>query len=232
MDTNMNIETKNFNIYITPKDGKYTHVLIFLHGKGDIAKSYLYFFLGQKVLPSDIPIKIILLQSPYKKVMLERPMGTSWFTISSFPLVSRECYNFEEAKNVKKDIEKVIDEEVKLIECKYENIFIGGFSQGGCLALLVGLTFEHILGGVICLSGYLFPEIEIKEEKKNLNIFVGHGEEDDVIHFLTSMEEMKRIENFKGFEKHSYPGKGHTITSEEIDDLRNFLIICMKGKNN
>ena len=98
--------------------------------------------------------------------MLNRPMGTSWFAISSFPLVSRECYNFEEAEKAKKDIEKVIDEETKLIEGKYENIFIGGFSQRGCLALSVGLTFEHLLGGVICLSGYLFPEIKIKEEKK------------------------------------------------------------------
>ena len=40
----MNIEEKNFNFYITPKDGKYTHVIIFLHGLGDIAKSYVDFF--------------------------------------------------------------------------------------------------------------------------------------------------------------------------------------------
>ena len=63
-----------------------------------------------------------------------------------------------------------------------------------------------------------------------MNIFVGHGEEDNIIYYLTSMEEMKRIENFKGFEKHSYSGKSHTITLEEIDDLRNFLSICIKGK--
>ena len=62
--------------------------------------------------------------------MLNRPMGISRFTISSFPLVLREYYNFEEAEKAKKDIEKVIDEETKLIERKYENIFIGGFSQG------------------------------------------------------------------------------------------------------
>ena len=60
----MNIEEKNFNFYITPKDGKYTHVIIFLHGLGDIAKSYVDFFLSEKVLPQDIPIKIVLLQSP------------------------------------------------------------------------------------------------------------------------------------------------------------------------
>ena len=225
----MNIEIKNYSYYITPKDGKYTHVIIFLHGLGDIAKSYTDFFFNQKVLPPNIPIKIILLQSPYKTVFLDRPIGTSWFTISNFPLESKGDYDFNEANNVKKDIEKVIEEEAKLIDGKYENIFIGGFSQGGCVSLLVGLTFEHLLGGVICLSGYLFPEIEIKQEKKNLNIFVGHGEDDKVITYMTSMEEMKRIENFKGFVKCSYPGKGHTITLKEVDDIRNFLSNCIKG---
>ena len=226
----MNIEEKNFNIYITPKDGKYSNVIIFLHGLGDIARSYIDFFLGQKVLPSDIPIKIVLLQSPYRKVMFNRPLGTSWFTISNFPMCSKDDYNFKEAEIAKKDVEKVIEEEAKLIDGKYENIYIGGFSQGGCVSLLVGLTFEHLIGGVIALSSYLFSEIEIKEDKKDLNIFVGHGEEDNVITYLTSMNEMKRIEHFKGFVKHSYPGEKHTITLKEIDDIRNFLIDCMKKK--
>ena len=226
----MNIEEKNFNFYITPKDGKYTHVIIFLHGLGDIAKSYVDFFLSEKVLPPDIPIKIVLLQSPYNKVFFDRPMGTSWFSITNFPMRSKKDYNFKQAETVKKDIEKVIEEEAKLIDGKYENIYIGGFSQGGCLSLLVGLTFEHLIGGVIALSSYLFPEIEIKDDKKDLNIFVGHGEEDNVITYSTSMEEMKRVEHFKGFVKHSYPGKSHTITYEEIDDIRNFLNDCMKKK--
>ena len=226
----MNIEEKNFNFYITPKNGKYTHVIIFMHGLGDIAKSYVDFFLDSKILPPDIPIKIVLLQSPYKKIFFDRPMGTSWFTISNFPMCSKDDYNFKDAEMAKKDVEKVIEEEAKLIKGKYENIYIGGFSQGGCVSLLVGLTFEHLIGGVIALSSYLFSEIEIKDDKKDLNIFVGHGERDNVITYSTSMEEMKRIEHFKGFVKHSYPGKGHTVTLEEIDDIRNFLNDCMKKK--
>ena len=225
---NMNWEKKDFNVYITPKAGQYKYIIIFLHGLGDVAQSYLDFFLGTKVLPTGIPIKIVLLQSPYKKVMFDRPLGTSWFTIYEFPLVSRECYEFKEAEISKKILENAINEEAKLIDGKYENIFIGGFSQGACLSLLVGLTFEHLLGGVISLSGYLFPEIEIREENKDLNIFVGHGEADNVISYLTSNEEMKRISNFKGYRGYSYPEKGHTITEKEVLDLNKFLTECMK----
>ena len=188
-----NIERKDFNVYMTPKDGKYTYLIIFLHGLGDVSKSYVGFFTETEVLPKNIPIKIILLQSPYKKVIFDRPIGTSWFTINEFPLVSKECYNFSETEIPKTNIEKVINEEATLLNGKYENIYIGGFSQGACMSLLVGLTFEHLIGGVISLSGYLFPEINIKEENKDLNIFVGHGEKDNVIQYDTSMEEMKRI---------------------------------------
>ena len=224
----MNLERKDFNVYITPKDGQYKYIIIFLHGLGDISESYIDFFFRTEVLPKDVPIKIVLLQSPYKKVMFNRPLGTSWFTINEFPLVSRECYDFKEAENSKKILEKAINEEAKLLNGKYENIYIGGFSQGACLSLLVGLTFEHLLGGVISLSGYLFPEIEIREENKDLNIFVGHGENDNVISYLTSKEEMKRIAKFKGFREYSYPEKGHTITEKEIIDLNKFLTECIK----
>ena len=225
---NYNLEKKDFNFYLTPKDGKYNYIIIFLHGLGDRAESYLDFFFGTEVLPKNIPLKIILLQSPYKNVIFDRPVGTSWFAIYEFPLVSKDCYNYKDAEISKNNVEKIIDEEAKLLNGKYENIYVGGFSQGACISLLVGLTFGHLLGGVISLSGYLFPEIEIREENKDLNIFVGHGENDNVISYLTSKEEMKRLENFKGYRGYSYPGKGHTVTKEEIVHLNQFLTECMK----
>ena len=225
---NYKIEYKNFNVYMTPKDGKYTHVILFMHGYGDIASSYIDFFCHAKVLPKNTPTKIILLQSPYEKVHCNQPINTSWFTVYDIPLVSRDSYDYPDAEKSAKKVEEIINEEVKLLNGKYENIYVGGFSQGACISLIIGLTFEHTIGGVICLSGYLFPEIEIREENKKINIFVGHGEKDDVINFLTSKEEMKRIENFKGFKSYSYPDKGHTITIKECQDLKLFLTECFK----
>ena len=227
----MDIETKDLNVYITPKDGKYTHVIIFLHGKGDRASSYINFFDKAKVLPDGISAKIVLLQSPYQRLICDIPINTSWFRIFNFPLASEEDYSFEDAEMALKSISKAIHEEAKLLNGKYENIFLGGFSQGACLSLFLGLTFEHLLGGVISLSGYLFSQIKIREENKKLNIFVGHGEDDNVINYLASREQMKRIENFENFHCFSYPGAGHTITEQEVIDLNNFLTKCMKSSN-
>jgi lysophospholipase-1 len=38
---------------------------------------------------------------------------------------------------------------------KPERIFLGGFSQGGAMTLLVGLTKEYKLAGLSILSGWL-----------------------------------------------------------------------------
>ena len=55
-----NIVKKNSHIHLTPKNGKYSHIIIFLHGLGDSPNSYSSFFLNENVIPENFPIKIIL----------------------------------------------------------------------------------------------------------------------------------------------------------------------------
>ena len=78
------------------------------------------------------------------------------------------------------------------------------------------------------MSGYLFPEIEIREENKKINIFVGHGDKDEMIGYSMANQELERIKDFKGLKKYIYPGEGHTVTQQEIIDLNKFLNECMK----
>ena len=221
------IVKKDSHIHLTPKNGKYTHLIIFLHGLGDSPNSYVSFFEEQNVLPENISFKVICLQSPFL-ITNGFPMP-SWFTITKFPIDSEKCYNFEEAQNSAKIIEKVIEEEVKLIDGNYKNIFIGGFSQGACLSLYTGLTYKHLLGGVIVLSGALFTQTKILESNKDLKIFIGHGELDQVILCKASQESYKPIENFKGLSKFIYPKLGHSFTLQEVTDIKNFLTKCILG---
>lgn len=41
-------------------------------------------------------------------------------------------------------------------------IVVGGFSQGGAMGLLTGLTNERKLGGVVCLSGWAVLRNKLK----------------------------------------------------------------------
>jgi predicted esterase len=70
-------------------------------------------------------------------------------------------------------------------------IVLGGFSQGGAVSLLSGLTCPHKLGGIFALSGYLLLQNKlramIEEEGRNANretkIFMGHGDIDPVVRY-------------------------------------------------
>jgi predicted esterase len=66
-------------------------------------------------------------------------------------------------------------------------IVIGGFSQGGAMSLLSGVTYKNQLGGVFGLSCYLLLQKKIKDmiptdnPNQNTPIFMGHGDADQVV---------------------------------------------------
>lgn len=66
-------------------------------------------------------------------------------------------------------------------------IVIGGFSQGGAMSLLSGVTYKNQLGGIFGLSCYLLLQQKIKDmipddsPNQNTPIFMGHGDADQVV---------------------------------------------------
>src|ERR1700728_1235063 len=68
-----------------------------------------------------------------------------------------------------------------------DRIVIGGFSQGGAMSLISGITCPHKLGGIFGLSCYLLLQSKLKElvpannPNKNTPIFMGHGDADAVV---------------------------------------------------
>lgn len=54
-------------------------------------------------------------------------------------------------------ISKVLDEEAALLNNDHSKLFVGGFSQGCCMAIHTALSYPHLIGGVVGLSGFVFP---------------------------------------------------------------------------
>ena len=75
-----------------------------------------------------------------------------WSNIYGLDMESNEDRNgFDESRS---RIEKLIDTEIeKQIDAR--KIIVGGFSQGGALALHTGLRYKHTLGGIVALSTWL-----------------------------------------------------------------------------
>jgi len=49
------------------------------------------------------------------------------------------------------------------------------------MAIFCGLSYPQRVGGIIGLSGFMFPNTPISRENVNTPIFLAHGEEDPLI---------------------------------------------------
>lgn len=107
-------------------------------------------------------------------------------------------------------------------------ILVGGFSQGGALALHTGLTFNQTLAGVIALSCWLpihksFPDA--RKASENLPVFQCHGEVDPVVPYKFGQLSHVSLKSFmKNVQFNSYPGLSHTSSQQEMDDVK----VCMR----
>lgn len=109
-----------------------------------------------------------------------------------------------------------------------EKVILGGFSQGACLALEYVARHAHRYGGVFAFSGGLIgPEGTPRNYPGSLEgtpIFLGCSDTDAHIP-LERVEESARVLSVLGarVEKRIYPSMGHTINSDEIEAVREFM---------
>ncbi len=112
-----------------------------------------------------------------------------------------------------------------------DQTILGGFSQGGLMALEVGLRYPHRLAGIICVSGYVCEPDKLVRElspvAKQQRILVTHGTFDPLI----PVELVKKQINYLktaglNIQWHEFR-KDHTIAGEaELGLIRNFVCEC------
>ena len=209
-------------IIINPTE-EYTHCIIWLHGLDNSPENF------QKLFGEEIPFikqnntKIILMRAPYQNVTYWGNNMTSWFDLFTFPIDDPDCYNFTDVNNSRRMLAKVIRQEAKLLKGQYQNIFVGGHSQGACISLYTAYNLKKLIGGVLACSGILFEQAEIVGDKNKLKVFLAHGDKDQAIPFVYHKGTVKRIENFEGVKKFYYEGHGHSIADFEKVDMGGFL---------
>lgn len=119
-------------------------------------------------------------------------------------------------------------EELAAAGTPLEHTVLSGFSQGAVLSLDVGLRCASHLAGIAALSGYLFdPEAlatELAPAQGQLPVFLAHGTFDDIVPIAGSRHAAEAL-RAAGLpvELHEYE-MAHQITSEELVDLRRFLV--------
>ncbi|KAJ7228200.1 Phospholipase/carboxylesterase/thioesterase [Mycena pura] len=218
-----------------PALSKHTATVVFVHGLGDTGHGWKPV---ADMFRSEIPhVKWVLPHSPLMPVKANGGMVMpSWFDILSFGFDSEED---------KSGMLKTVHSLNQLITAEVDagipanRIVLGGFSQGGAVTLLTGLTAERRLAGLAVLSGWLplrgsFKSM-ISDHATSVPIFWGHGTSDPLVKHDLAVKSTEFLRDNigvptapatgepKGLSFNSYAGVEHSTNQKELDDLQAWL---------
>ncbi|ATH07357.1 hypothetical protein BIY24_05220 [Halobacteriovorax marinus] len=184
-------------------------IMIVMHGLGDHKASYKDFAL--EVNLTGLDYLLINAPTPYY-------FGFSWYDLP--PAEPRDGI-----LNSIEMLERLIDE-LQAKGYQDEDIFICGFSQGGCIALHTFLSMERKFAGIIGLSPRIYLDkmgVQEKEIHRETPIFIAHGIHDQAIDFNEVQDQVKRLKSHSlNIEFNEYD-MGHEIDISEIRDLAKWL---------
>jgi phospholipase/carboxylesterase len=108
-----------------------------------------------------------------------------------------------------------------------ERIVLAGFSQGGAIALYLGLRYPQRLAGILALSTYLVAADTLEGERAEANrdtpVFLGHGTYDPLVPESAGRSAAERLKSLgQPVAWTTYPMQ-HQVCLEEIRDVGAWL---------
>ena len=205
--------------------------VIWLHGLGADGTDFEP-VVPELGLPETPAVRFIFPHAPHQPVTCNGGyVMRAWYDIISLARDSREI---DEAGLIaaRQRVRSLIADEVAR-GIPAERIILAGFSQGGAVAYLTGLTHPERLGGIVALSTYIpSPRLlraELVAEQLEVPVFAAHGDDDDVV--APELGEAARDllrELGAAPEWRSYP-MAHSVCLEEIRDLGQWLGLRLKN---
>ncbi len=176
-------------------------------------------------LPATTRIRFVFPHAPLRPVTINQGhVMRAWYDIRALAGVRRE----DEAgvRQSARQIEALLARE-RQRGIAPGRIVIAGFSQGGAMALHVGLRYPDRLAGILALSCYLplanTLDTELSPANRDVPIFWAHGLHDPMI--PQAMAEQGRAQLGElGYQIdwHQYPIP-HSVSAEEIADVARWL---------
>jgi len=198
--------------------------IIWLHGLGADSRDFEQ--LPQMLnLPRQLPIRFILPDAPHRPITLNGGMVMrGWYDLTGMEIVKQEDVSgLDESTGI---VDSLVARECAR-GVPRSQIVVGGFSQGGAVALHYGLRCEEPLAGIVGLSTYLPLSGQLAQRVHpnalSTPIFLAHGLFDPVL-ALPLGEASRQILEDNGCDVtwHTYP-MPHSVAPEEMTDLSAWL---------
>lgn len=199
--------------------------VIWLHGLGADGHDFegIVPFLG---IPPSCPIRFIFPHAPYRSVTINMGMRMrAWYDILNPAIGSpiEDQAGIEQSAALVTEL--ITRENERGIETRH--IVLAGFSQGGAIALYLGLRYAEPLAGILALSTYLplqsTTRSQLTEANRNTPILYLHGLLDPVIPIATAEQSRQHLLDC-GYhvESKDYPIP-HSVSEEEITVIGEWL---------
>ncbi len=198
--------------------------IIWLHGLGADSRDFEQ--LPQMLnLPRQLPIRFILPDAPHRPITLNGGMVMrGWYDLTGMEIVKQEdASGLDESAGI---VDSLVARECTR-GVPRSHIVVGGFSQGGAVALHYGSRCEEALAGIVGLSTYLPLSGQLAQRihpsTLSTPIFLAHGLFDPVL-ALPLGEASRQILQDNGCDVtwHTYP-MPHSVAPEEMTDLSTWL---------
>lgn len=191
-------------------------LLLMMHGLGDSLAGYLW-------MPQ-------VLQLPWLNYLLVNAPddyygGFSWFDIYG---------------DIEPGVRRSRALVMELLDChrakgwSTEQTVIGGFSQGGLMAIEVGLRYPHRFAGIMSISGLVCEPDKLVQElspvAREQRVLATHGTLDAVLPFAVTKRQIRHLQHAGlNIAWHEFQ-KEHTIAGEEeIRLIRDFICAGFDG---
>ena len=203
------------------------HAVIWLHGLGASGHDFEP-IVEQLDLPASLRVRFVFPHAPTRPITLNDGMPLkAWYDIYGLDMNSPQDEKGLEqsASDVRALIEQLVQSGIAS-----QRIILAGFSQGGAQCLYTGLSCDYRLAGILAISCWLplhekFP-VYARRADRSLPILLLHGMYDVTIP-ITSAELSRETLEQQGFTVtwQSYPC-AHTVSPEEVRDIRTWLLKC------
>ena len=217
------MHSKLGTIEIQPASAHYYSV-IWLHGLGADGHDFEG-IAPQLHLNAEANIHFIFPNAPIQPVTINGGMEMrAWYDILEMSLERKvDIAGIYQSATL---LEQLIKQEMAK-GISSEHILLAGFSQGGVIALHVGLNFPYKLAGIVALSTY-FPTLDtLKTEPSIANhstpIFMDHGILDSVVDVESGKTVFNTLNSLEyNIEWHDYL-MSHSVCIEEIGHISRFI---------
>ncbi|WFD25253.1 lysophospholipase [Malassezia nana] len=225
-------------LVVPPAAGGFPSATVFLlHGLGDTAQGWVDVarMLGRQQALQHI--RFVLPTAPIQPVSVNMGMKmTSWFDLYSLTSLEEgedEAGMLRSVEAVRGLVQQEVDGSAPGLnghKVPMNRIVLAGFSQGGAISLLLGLTQTEPLAGIAALSTWLPLHAKIQSMRPPTSapfpLFQAHGTVDQIVDYQFGKRTFSFLQDELGFhsqaEWHEYR-MPHSACPEEIRDLGAWL---------